>query len=127
MDLLAILILAPGLLGVLPLYCYWQMTRLPRNRPGRVERQDGKNVIVFAGDSITHGQVGENYVDLVAEKLDPNRFEIVNAGINSHLAWNLLQRLDKIIELEPSYVMLLIGTNDANAANSVKEAISYIM
>jgi lysophospholipase L1-like esterase len=125
MDLLVILIIAPGLLGISLLYCYWQITRLPRNRPERYVKQNRKDVIVFAGDSITHGQVGENYVSLVAQSLNLNRLDIVNAGINSHLAWNLLQRVDEIIDTEPSFVTILIGTNDANAATSEKEANSY--
>ncbi len=126
MDLFVILVLAPGLLGIIPLYCYWQMTRLPGNRPERFQRQDEKSVIVFAGDSLTHGQVGENYVNLVTECLDTNQYDIVNAGINSHLAWNLHQRLGEIIDCNPSIITILIGTNDANAAISKKEAKSYI-
>jgi acyl-CoA thioesterase-1 len=107
-------------------YVFWQMERLPRNRPSKYQKQIGKKVVVLAGDSITHGQIGENYVSLLARRLDESEFTLVNAGINGQLAWNLLQRVEEIIECEPDYVTILIGTNDACAATSKKEAEDYV-
>ena len=107
------------------LYVYLKMERLPKNRPENYKRQDNKKVIVLAGDSITHGQIGENYVSMLAKYLDASQFDFVNAGINSHLAWNLLQRVDEIIRCDPDYVTILIGTNDANAARSEEEGKGY--
>ncbi|MHA2069512.1 MAG: SGNH/GDSL hydrolase family protein [Candidatus Thorarchaeota archaeon] len=102
------------------------MTRLPKIRPDRFVKNASKQVVVLAGDSVTHGQVGENYVRELSQRLDNDAYDIVNAGINSHLAWNLLQRIEEIIDCEPDYVTIMIGTNDANAATSKKEAESYI-
>jgi lysophospholipase L1-like esterase len=62
---------------------------------------------------------------LIAERLKDSEYDLVNAGINSELAWNLLQRIDEIIECEPSIVFILIGTNDAYAKTSEKEGRSY--
>lgn len=102
------------------------MMRLPQNRPAKYVKTEGKKVVVFAGDSITHGQVGENYVRMISERLDSQEYDIVNAGINTNLAWNLLQRLDGIIECNPQFITILIGTNDANAARGEKDAKFYV-
>ncbi|MGY5881862.1 MAG: GDSL-type esterase/lipase family protein [Candidatus Thorarchaeota archaeon] len=86
----------------------------------------GKKAVVLVGDSITHGQIGENYVSLLKRRLDQSQFSLVNAGVNSHLAWNLLQRVDEIIACEPDYVTIMIGTNDAYAATSIEEADGFV-
>ncbi|MGY5858914.1 MAG: GDSL-type esterase/lipase family protein [Candidatus Thorarchaeota archaeon] len=121
--ILAIVISIPIILVV---FVFVWMNRLPNNRPAKYQKQEGKEVIVFAGDSVTHGKIGENYVEMMSDRLDMDQFDIVNAGINSHLAWNLLQRLDEIINCEPDFVTILIGTNDANAATSEEEANDYV-
>ncbi len=102
------------------------MDRLPKNRPEKYQKQSGKKVVVLAGDSITHGQIGENYVAMLSERLDLNKFDLVNAGINSNLAWNLLQRVDEIIACEPDFITIMIGTNDANAVTTEEEAQEYV-
>jgi acyl-CoA thioesterase-1 len=125
MILLAVSLIGGGFVILIALYSYWQITRLPRNRPQTYKKRSDKKTVVFAGDSITHGQVGENYTTLLSQRMDMSQFDFVNAGINSHLAWNLLQRIDEIIDCEPDFVTILIGTNDANASTSQKEAKSY--
>lgn len=80
----------------------------------------------MAGDSLTHGLIGHGYVNIVLEELDMERFILLNAGVNSHLAWNLLERLGEIIDCQPSIITVLIGTNDANAATSEKEGMAYV-
>jgi len=107
-------------------YVILQMGRLPRIRPDNYVKQTSKKVIVLMGDSLTHGQIGENYVSILGRRLDQSIFSIVNAGVNSHLAWNLLQRVDETIKCEPDIVTILIGTNDANAATSKAEAEDYV-
>ncbi len=78
----------------------------------------GKKVVVCVGDSITHGRVSHNYVDMTAGKLSDRGFIIVNAGVNSELAYNVLSRIDEIIRCKHDYVTILIGTNDANSSLS---------
>jgi lysophospholipase L1-like esterase len=75
----------------------------------------GKRVVVCIGDSITRGEVSYNYVDLLQERLGDG-FEVINAGINSELSYEALQRLDQVLACEPAMVTVLIGTNDANAS-----------
>ena len=100
-------------------YAYYHGNREPRNSPARflsrggARRRKGK-LVVCIGDSITHGNASCNYIDMLKEKLGGSGFDFVNAGINSELAYNVLQRLDEIIECDPDFVTIMIGTNDSN-------------
>jgi lysophospholipase L1-like esterase len=57
--------------------------------------------VVFLGDSIT-----ENF-DLAAYGISA-----INRGISGDVTEGVLDRIDEVLELEPSKVFLLIGTND---------------
>ncbi|MCU0844690.1 MAG: SGNH/GDSL hydrolase family protein [Spirochaetes bacterium] len=118
-----ILVIA-GVLAVLCagifLYGSHMAQRLPDNSPGdflrsNPDRKD-KKVIVCVGDSITHGRVSHNYVDMLIEKSMRKDLIFINAGVNDELAYNVLSRIDEIIRLRPDLVTILIGTNDANAS-----------
>ena len=92
---------------------YFSAFSPPRNRPSR-SRKDGRECVVFLGDSITHGKIGVNYVDILQAEFP--QYNMVNAGINSQLAYNALQRVGEVLDCNPSKVFVLIGTNDANAS-----------
>ncbi|GAA3112978.1 SGNH/GDSL hydrolase family protein [Streptomyces echinatus] len=77
-------------------------------------RPSGHPVLVCAGDSITQGAGGSNWVHQVARTVAP-AMTCVNAGVGGNVAWNLLARLDEIIACRPIAVTVLIGTNDALA------------
>jgi lysophospholipase L1-like esterase len=72
-------------------------------------------LVVCTGDSITHGSVSADYVQVLRNRLTPEGFTFVNGGANGNLAWNVLQRLDAVIARGPDVVTLLVGTNDVNA------------
>ncbi len=105
---------------------YHDAQRLPDNNPrsylarGVTARQ--RPVAVCAGDSITHGRVSVNYVDILSRRPSIKGYCFVNAGINSELAYNLRLRLDDIIRCDPAVITILIGTNDANASLNKKAA-----
>lgn len=109
---------------------YADAQRLPDNNPrsflaqGAQARQGA--VIVCAGDSITHGRVSINYVDILSRRLSARGFTFINAGINSELAWNLGLRLEEIIRCDPAVVTILIGSNDANATLSESAMERYL-
>lgn len=131
LELLVFAVVLFGLVIILFGNAYFQSTRLPDNTPSKYLRQQTKsngrkNVVVLMGDSITHGRLGVNYVDMVEDQLDGDQFEIINAGINSELAWNNLQRVDEVIQCNPDIVTVLIGTNDANATLSPDSMRSYV-
>nr|MDO8083321.1 GDSL-type esterase/lipase family protein [Candidatus Sigynarchaeum springense] len=94
----------------------------PANNPRSFLRQKeiacpGRKRIVIVGDSITHGHVGADYSALLRRRLNKagKIVDVINAGINSRLAWNVLQNIDEIVACNPDYVTILIGTNDANS------------
>jgi lysophospholipase L1-like esterase len=99
---------------------YNDAQRLPDNNPrsflarGKETRQHP--VLVCAGDSITHGRVSVNYVDILSRRPSLRGYTFINAGINSELAYNLRLRLDEIIRCNPEVITILIGTNDADAS-----------
>ena len=106
-------------------YTLKKAQKLPLNSPVNFledsAQDNNQKTVVCVGNSITHGQVSYNYVNILSERLSDNGYQFVNAGINGNLAYNVVKRLGKIIECDPDYVTLLIGTNDANASLSEKK------
>ncbi len=129
--LVAVILLAVIIIFLVAAYAYIynDAQRLPLNNPAYyVEHRDPddtRKVVVCAGDSITHGTVSVNYVDMLQERLG-DEYVFVNAGINGELAWNLGQRVDAIVACNPDYVTILIGTNDANASMNEKSEKRYM-
>ena len=108
-------------------YARHQADAFPENNPSNcVPKQQEQKRAVFLGDSITMGRVSFNFVDLLAEKLDPEKIDLVNAGVNSQLAYNVLQRLDEVIACDPDFVFVLIGTNDLNAVALEGNEVGYM-
>jgi lysophospholipase L1-like esterase len=64
-------------------------------------------------------------VDVVAGRL-AGEADVVNAGINSELAWNVLQRADEIIACDPEFITILIGTNDANGSMTEEKGLAQV-
>ena len=115
--------LVVGVLLALPAGIYlWLrgkvLTHRPENYPDPALKLADKQVIVCAGDSITHGNTGANYVDLLAVIFAKMPWQFFNAGRNADLTYTLFDRLDDIIRMQPDLVTLLIGTNDVNATLS---------
>lgn len=120
----SLIILGAALLGVFKFIEHIVQT-LPANNPRAFMLQGGRKgnkVLVCVGDSITHGTVSASYADMLAARLTHRNIAVVNAGINSELAYNALQHLDEIVACDPDYVTVLIGTNDAEGALSAKTA-----
>ena len=86
---------------------------------------DRQKVVVCVGDSLTRGNASYDYVHVLASRLEPDGYTVLNAGVNGDLAWNVLQRIDAVIRGEPAYVVLLVGTNDARACESDRAAARY--
>ena len=89
-------------------------------------RDKNKKTVVCVGNSITHGQVSYNYVNILSDRLSGDGYQFVNAGINGNLVYNVVNRLDMIIRCDPDYVTVLIGTNDVNASLSQKNSARYM-
>jgi len=83
--------------------------------------------VVCCGDSITYGQISDNYVELLSEHMGLCAFHFINAGVNNDLTYNLLLRLDDVIAHQPRIVTVLIGTNDILATLSRQKSQAYRM
>ena len=84
-----------------------------------------KTVVCF-GASLTAGTVSFNYLDLLCARSSLAGFEFINHGVNGDLAWNGLERLDRVIAERPDFVTILIGTNDVNATMSERNLARYM-
>lgn len=73
----------------------------------------GDRPVVVAGASIVRGKASVDFVQLLREEFPTRTF--VNAGVNGNVAWELLQRIDRVIACQPAQVIILIGTNDVQA------------
>lgn len=113
---LVIFLIVLTLIGVgIYLYLYQFLFKKPQNSPQKfISKPKKRQRIVFAGDSLTCGNMSADYTKLVENSLG-NEYEYINAGINADLSYNLLSRLEEIIACNPNYITILIGTNDANA------------
>ena len=83
-----------------------------------------KTVVCF-GASLTAGTVSFNYLDLLAARPSLAGFRFINHGVNGDLAWNGLERLDRVIAERPDFVTILIGTNDVNATMGERNLLRY--
>jgi lysophospholipase L1-like esterase len=104
----------------LNLYIYLQAQKKPYNNPSRFigDKHSKKKIIACIGDSITHGRVSYNYVDLLSQRLTRRGFKLINAGVNGEYAYDVLQRLDEVIKCDPDFITILIGTNDMRSSMS---------
>jgi len=84
-----------------------------------------KSVVCF-GASLTAGTVSFNYLELLSARPALADFRFLNHGVDGDVAWNGLQRLDKVIAEQPDYVTILIGTNDVNATMSERNHARYM-
>ena len=118
------------ILIVIYTYTSIQAQKLPFNSPAdflkKSAQDNNQKTVVCVGNSITHGRVSYNYVNILSERLSDHGYHFTNAGINGNLAYNVVKRLDEIIKCDPDYVTVLIGTNDANASLSKKNSSRYM-
>ena len=83
-----------------------------------------KRLIACIGDSLTHGNIGQSWVDFLRNEFPGDVF--LNEGINGNTAWQVLQRLNPILNLKPDIVILMIGSNDAMGSFDKKSGIRYL-
>ncbi|MDB4598461.1 SGNH/GDSL hydrolase family protein [Candidatus Pseudothioglobus singularis] len=82
-----------------------------------------KKIIACIGDSLTHGNIGQNWVDYLRKEFSHDVF--LNEGINGNTAWQVIQRLDPILQCQPDLIILLIGTNDALGSFDINSGLRY--
>ena len=85
--------------------------------------QQDKKIIACIGDSLTHGNIGQSWVDYLREEFPNDIF--LNEGINANTTWQVLQRLEPILECKPDQIILMIGTNDALGSFDIDSGLRY--
>ena len=75
-----------------------------------------KNKILFLGASMTQGRISISFVNTLKQKLDRRQYKFINHGIAGFESYNILKTLDKAIDTQPDFVILLGGTNDILSA-----------
>ena len=78
---------------------------------------DDRPAIVAFGDSLSAGfgvDAGHSYPDFLQKELDRRslRYRVVNAGISGNTSSDGLDRIDQVIALHPSVVVVEFGAND---------------
>jgi lysophospholipase L1-like esterase len=68
--------------------------------------------VVCLGASIVRGQVSANFVNLLNQRMYKYGFHFINAGVNGDLAYNVLMRLNPVVDKQPDFIIILVGTND---------------
>jgi lysophospholipase L1-like esterase len=75
-----------------------------------------KNIILFLGASITQGRISVSFVNTLTRIFGLEKYKYINQGIAGFESYNILNRLDKAINTQPDFVILLGGTNDILSA-----------
>jgi lysophospholipase L1-like esterase len=81
-----------------------------------------KHIVLCLGASMVRGQVSYDFVNLLEQRMSEDGFQFINAGIAGDQAYNVLVRLDSVIDSRPDFVIILVGTNDVTATLSPKLA-----
>ncbi len=85
--------------------------------PAPSSKPDNRPVLVCFGDSLTAGlgtDSGESYPDYLQSDLDTRgyHYRVVNEGISGNTTKDGVERLDTILDLKPSVVVVEFGGND---------------
>jgi len=101
--------------------------RQPAGSPSSQGRggSSADRTVALLGDSHTHGFFGHNWVADLGKRHP--ELVLVNAGMNSNLAWNLNERLTETLQLQPDAAVVLIGSNDAMGSFNEDAARGYVL
>ncbi len=120
-----VLILAAALAAAF-FYVSKIISKPPLGRAGdylKTKEHGNKKIIACIGDSLTHGNIGQSWVDLLREEFPNDVF--LNEGINGNTAWQVLQRINPILKCKPDLIILMIGTNDALGSFDTDSGLRY--
>ena len=121
-----ILIIAAALFAAAFFYVSRIISSLPKGRAEEhllSQDSSNKNLIACIGDSLTHGNIGQSWVDYLRKEF-PN-YIFLNEGINANTTWQVLQRLEPIFKCKPDLIILMIDTNDALGSFDIDSGLRY--
>ncbi|MBM3635181.1 MAG: hypothetical protein FJW99_07875 [Actinobacteria bacterium] len=73
-------------------------------------------VVAVMGASIVRGRASVDFVRMLRQQHLELAF--VNGGVNSRVAWEMLQDMDRVMACDPAWAVILVGTNDVQATLS---------
>ncbi len=81
---------------------------------GSSQPADNRPVIVAFGDSLTAGVSGKSYPESLQTLLDqsPYKYRVENQGVSGDTTTDGLARIDNVLAVHPSLVLLEFGGND---------------
>jgi lysophospholipase L1-like esterase len=68
------------------------------------------------GSSTTASKGTYRWIAELESRPQNSRFRFVNLGVGGDLSFNIVRRLDRVIEIQPDRVIIIIGTNDIVAS-----------
>jgi lysophospholipase L1-like esterase len=81
----------------------------------RIPIKNGQTIVAF-GDSLTDDKQG--WFEIFRHMLEINTpnpsYEFINMGISGDTSYDALRRVRRVIEVEPDWVFVAFGTNDAS-------------
>lgn len=94
-----------------------ETTAAPASPQAAPPKPDSRPVIVAFGDSLTAGygaDAGESYPDYLQKDLDAQgyRYRVINAGISGNTTKDGVDRIESVVALKPSIVIVAFGGND---------------
>ena len=121
-----VLIIAAALFAAAFFYVSRIISTLPKGRAEeqlQIQDSTNKKLIACIGDSLTHGNIGQSWVDYLRKEFPNDIF--LNEGINANTTWQVLQRLEPNFECKPDLIILMIGTNDALGSFDIDSGLRY--
>ncbi|MEH7443265.1 GDSL-type esterase/lipase family protein [Bacillus sp. JJ1122] len=123
MDFLLFGTLALLLLVVAGVIVFYQrknkLKQLPANHPEAFlkngMRDEGKKLVAVIGGDVVHGNISYNFVEDASKRKGCVDYQFINDGINGSTAYDVLQRLDRVIACHPEFIIIMVGLNDASA------------
>ena len=116
-----------GIVTTIAGYTVYRFSKRPANTPEKFLKSEhfSRKVVACLGDSHTQGTMAHNFVNDLAVQMGDKGYDFINAGVNGDLVYNALHRVEDVIECEPDYIIILIGTNDILARLSKSNEIHF--
>jgi lysophospholipase L1-like esterase len=94
-----------------------KINELPYNNPKAFMkngmRHEGKKIVAVIGGDVVHGNISYNFVEDASKRRGCHEYQFINDGVNGSTAYDVLKRLDAVIQCDPDYAIILVGLNDA--------------
>ena len=81
--------------------------------------------IAFLGASLIEGSISAPLPPRVVARLGQDDIQVLNAGVNGDLAWNVAARAYSVVAWKPDVMFIMVGSNDVLASLSEGRARRY--